>query len=64
MQRPLYGHCFPSSCWSPQMRWRQAPLQIEGRRYFNVSRPRLAVGGNVAAAASAALKKAAEEAAS
>ncbi|KAK6821023.1 elongation factor tu GTP binding domain-containing protein [Apiospora arundinis] len=49
---------------APQMRWRQAPLQIEGRRYFNVSRPRLAVGGNVAAAASAALKKAAEEAAS
>ncbi|KAK8104300.1 Elongation factor G- mitochondrial [Apiospora kogelbergensis] len=49
---------------APQMRWRQAPLQIEGRRYFNVSRPKLAVGGNVAAAASAALKKAAEEAAS
>ncbi|KAK7961853.1 Elongation factor G- mitochondrial [Apiospora aurea] len=53
-----------SSTGTPQMQWRQAPLQIQGRRYFNVSRPRLAVGGNVAAAASAALKKAAEEAAS
>ncbi|KAK8064631.1 putative translation elongation factor EF-G- mitochondrial [Apiospora phragmitis] len=58
------GIASQASTGTPQMQWRQAPLQIQGRRYFNVSRPRLAVSGNVAAAASAALKKASEEAAS
>ncbi|KAI4860168.1 translation elongation factor G [Hypoxylon rubiginosum] len=38
-----------------------APLQVEGRRYFNLTKPRYAA---VNAAASAALKRAAEEAAS
>ncbi|ORY70237.1 elongation factor G 1 precursor [Pseudomassariella vexata] len=47
----------------PTTQWRQAPLQIEGRRYFNVSRPRRAAPVNAAAAASAALRKAAEDAA-
>ncbi|KAI0380347.1 translation elongation factor G [Hypomontagnella monticulosa] len=39
-----------------------APLRIEGRRYFNLTKPRYATAAG--AAASAALKKAAEEASS
>ncbi|KAI1806483.1 translation elongation factor G [Daldinia bambusicola] len=39
-----------------------APLRVEGRRYFNLTKPRFAAVSS--AAASAALKKAAEEAAS
>lgn len=51
---------------TPKVQWRQAPLQIEGRRYFNASRPRTyaaPASTNAASAAVAALRKAAEDAA-
>ncbi|KAI0121069.1 P-loop containing nucleoside triphosphate hydrolase protein [Xylariales sp. AK1849] len=57
------GICSQAPGTQSQVQWRQAPIQIEGRRYFNVSRPRRAALGGAAAAASAALRKAAEEAA-
>ncbi|KAK7752994.1 Elongation factor G, mitochondrial [Diatrype stigma] len=47
----------PSSSPAPMI---AAPVQIDGRRYFNLSRPRFAA---VSGAASAALRKAAEDAA-
>lgn len=48
----------------PQFRFRQAPMQIQGRRYFNVSRSRSAAVVGGANAAAAALRKAAADAAS
>lgn len=57
------GICSQGVSSQPRVQWREAPVQIEGRRYFNVSRQKRAAVGNAAAAAQAALRKAAEDAA-
>jgi hypothetical protein len=51
----LMGICSQAAAGGqPRMQWRQAPIQIEGRRYFNVSRPQNAAVAGAAAAATAA----------